>query len=148
VAALARLRRLCLALPQAEERRTWDCATFRVRARIFAMHVAWAGEAVWCKAPPGVQAMLVEVAPERFFVPPYVGCRGWIGVRLDRATDWRELAELIERSWRMTAPKRLAAGPLSPPAPVGRPAKEPATTRPTSRRSAAPPGAKVGVHRP
>ena len=109
MAALARLRRLCLALPEAEERRTWDCATFRVRDRIFAMHVADAGEAVWCKAPPGVQYMLVEVAPERFFVPPYVGHNGWIGVRLDRFTDWRELADLIDRSWRMTAPKRLLA---------------------------------------
>jgi hypothetical protein len=109
VAALPRLRRLCLALPQAEERRTWDCATFRVRGRIFAMHVADTGEGVWCKAPPGVQQLLVEVAPERFFVPPYVGRNGWIGVRLNGATDWHELADLIERSWRMTAPKRLAA---------------------------------------
>ena len=109
MAALSRLRRLCLALPQAEERRTWVCATFRVRGRIFAMHVAEGGEAVWCKAPPGVQSMLVEAAPDRFFVPPYVGRNGWIGVRLDRSTDWRELADLIGRSWRMTAPKRLAA---------------------------------------
>ena len=107
--ALPRLRRLCLALPEAEERRTWDCATFRVRDRIFAMHVVERVEAVWCKAPAGVQAMLVEVAPERFFVPPYVGRNGWIGIRLDRSTDWRELADLIERSWRMTAPRRLAA---------------------------------------
>ena len=147
MAALARLRHLCLALPHAEERLTWDCATFRVCARIFAMHVAEAGEAVWCKAPPGVQAMLVEVAPERFFVPPYFGCRGWIGVRLDRITDWRELAELIERSWRMTAPKRLVAEPLSPPAPVGRPAKGLATTRPTTRRSATQPGSRATVPR-
>jgi hypothetical protein len=109
MAVLVRLRRLCLALPEAEERRTWDCATFRVRGRIFAMHVAEPGEAVWCKAPPGVQPMLVEVAPERFFVPPYVGRNGWIGIRLDRATDWHELADLIGRSWRMTAPKHLAA---------------------------------------
>jgi len=109
LAALPRLRRLCLALPEAEERRTWDCATFRVRGRIFAMHVAEQVEAVWCKAPAGVQAMLVEVAPERFFVPPYVGRNGWIGIRLDRSTDWRELADLIERSWRMTAPRRLLA---------------------------------------
>jgi hypothetical protein len=109
VACLPRLRRLCLALPEAEERPTWDCATFRVRGRIFAMHVTDGTESVWCKAPPGVQAMLVEAAPERFFRPPYVGRHGWIGVRLGRATDWAELDSLIARSWRMTAPKRLAA---------------------------------------
>jgi hypothetical protein len=114
VAALPRLRRLCLALPEAEERLTWDCATFRVRGRIFAMHVTDGAEAVWCKAPPGVQTMLVEAAPGCFFVPPYVGRNGWIGVRLGRGTDWVELAGLVERSWCMTAPKRLAAARAQP----------------------------------
>ncbi len=65
--------------------------------------------ALWCKAPRGVQEMLVEAAPERFFRPPYVGHKGWIGVVLDAATDWAEVAALVRRSWRMTAPKRLAA---------------------------------------
>lgn len=126
MAALARPRHLCVALPEAEARRTWDCATCRVRDCIFAMHVADAGEAVWCKAPPGVQSMLVEVAPDRFFVPPYVGHNDWIGIRLDRATDWHELSDLIGRSWRLTAPKRLAAPArassrgISPRVPTGR----------------------------
>ena len=107
MAALFRLRRLCLGLPEAAELLTWGCATFRVRGRIFAMHVADQAEAVWCKAPPGVQSLLVEVASDRFFVPPYVGRHGWIGIRLDHSTDWRELSDLIERSWRMTAPRHL-----------------------------------------
>jgi predicted DNA-binding protein (MmcQ/YjbR family) len=63
----------------------------------------------WFKAPPGLQEILVGGAPERFFVPPYVGHHGWIGAYLDVAQDWEELADLIEESYRMTAPKRLAA---------------------------------------
>ncbi len=61
------------------------------------------------QGPPGVQAILVGAAPERFFVPPYVGHRGWIGFRLDGGPDWAEVEALLRRSYRMTAPKRLAA---------------------------------------
>jgi len=113
--AIARLRKICLALPQVEERETWGIATWRIRDRIFCM---WSTTdtpeaALWCKAPPGIQGMLVEAAPERFFVPPYVGHKGWIGVRLDGGPDWSpdwdEVANLVKRSYRMTAPKRLAA---------------------------------------
>jgi hypothetical protein len=104
---LERLRAICLALPEAAEKTTWDIPTFRIRDKIFAM--AHDPRTVWCKAPHGVQAILVEAAPDRFFVPPYVGHRGWIGFHLDRTTDWAEVAALIRRSYRMTAPKRLAA---------------------------------------
>lgn len=109
---LARLRTICLALPEAEERETWGDATFRVRAKIFAMGrggTATTG-AVWCKARPGVQAMLVAADPTRFFVPRYVGHNGWIGVHLSPATDWEELEDFIVESYRMTAPKRLTSG--------------------------------------
>jgi hypothetical protein len=102
---LDRLRAICLALPEAAEKTTWDVPTFRVRDKIFAM--AHDPGTVWCKAPPGVQAILVEAAPDRFFVPPYVGPKGWIGFHLDHATDWAEVAALVRRSYRMTAPKRL-----------------------------------------
>jgi hypothetical protein len=105
--ALDRLRAICLALPEAVEKETWDIPTFRIRDKIFAM--AHDPKEVWCKAPPGVQAILIGAAPERFFAPPYVGPKGWIGVRLDRGTDWPEVEALIRRSYRMTAPKRLAA---------------------------------------
>jgi hypothetical protein len=103
---LTRLRRICLALPEAAEKATWDIPTFRIRDKIFAM--AHDPGTMWCKAPRGVQAILIGAAPERFFSPPYVGHRGWIGLRLDRGTDWREVEALIRRSYRMTAPKKLA----------------------------------------
>ena len=105
-----RLRAICLALPEAAEKEAWGDPTFRVRERIFAMRKRGDGRvSLWCKAPPGAQAVLVGADPERFFVPPYVGHKGWIGVRLDAGPDWGEVAALVERSYRMTAPKRLAA---------------------------------------
>jgi predicted DNA-binding protein (MmcQ/YjbR family) len=110
VEPLERLRAICLALPEAVERETWGEATFRVREKIFAMGGTSNGQAkVSCKAPPGLQAALVEAAPARFFVPAYVGPKGWVGVYLGDGTDWDELADLIEESYRMTAPKRVAA---------------------------------------
>jgi len=83
---LARLRKICLALPEAVEKQTREIPTFRIRDKIFAM--AHDPGAVWCEAPRGVQAILAGAAPERFFVPPYVGPKGWIGFHLDRDTDW------------------------------------------------------------
>lgn len=107
---IARLRALCMALPEAEERETWDIPTFRVRDKIFAMaHPDKGRPSVWMKAPRGTQAILTEAAPDRFFSPPYVGHKGWIGVWLDVEPDWDEMRALVERSWRMTAPKKLAA---------------------------------------
>jgi hypothetical protein len=104
---LDRLRIICLALPEAIEKTTWEIPTFRVRGKIFAM--AHDPGTVWCKAPRGVQTILVEAAPDRFFVPPYVGHKGWIGFRLNVTTDWDEVSALIQRSYRMTAPRKLAA---------------------------------------
>jgi hypothetical protein len=109
---LDRLRAICLALPQAEERETWECPTFRVRDKIFAMLVEDEDDrpGLWCKAPPGSQTHLVGADPERFFVPPYVGHKGWVGMHLNRRVAWREVAVVVERSYRMTAPKRLLRG--------------------------------------
>jgi predicted DNA-binding protein (MmcQ/YjbR family) len=104
-----RLRAICLALPEAEERETWGAPTFRVRDRIFAMERHDDGRpSLWCKAPPGSQAVLVGADPERFFVPPYVGPKGWVGMRLDGGADWEEVVGLVRRSYRLVAPKRLA----------------------------------------
>jgi predicted DNA-binding protein (MmcQ/YjbR family) len=104
------LRAICLALPEAVEQETWGDATFRVRGKIFAMVRRDDGRAsFWCKAPPGSQAILVEADAARFFVPPYVGHKGWVGMRIDDGPDWAEVALLVRRSYRMTAPKRLAA---------------------------------------
>lgn len=109
-----RLRRLCLALPETTERLSHGEPTFFVRdKRVFVTvadrhHDDRAG--FWCAAAPGVQASLVDAEPERFFVPPYVGGRGWLGVRLDVPdVDWAEVAELVEDAYRAVAPKRLVA---------------------------------------
>src|SRR3954471_9049792 len=91
--ALRRIRAVCLPLPEVTERRSHGAPTFFVRGkRSFAMvltnHHGDGRFAIWCAAPEGEQRLLVEAAPERFFVPPYVGVRGWLGVRLDRRPDW------------------------------------------------------------
>lgn len=105
-----RLRRICLALPEAAEKEAWGDPTFRVKDKIFAMEKRGDGRvSVWCKAPPGSQEVLVGADPERFFRPPYVGSRGWIGIRLDSGPDWNEVETLVTRSYRLIAPKRLAA---------------------------------------
>ena len=112
---LARLRKVCLALPEAHEVEAWGEPTFRVRNKLFAMYAApnnhhGAGRpAVWCKAAPGNQALMVRAEPERYFVPPYVGPSGWVGVWLDRNPDWSEVKGLMIDSYRLVAPKRLAA---------------------------------------
>ncbi len=111
---LGRVREICLALPETTEKLTWDTVpTFRVRDKIFAQYEAnHHGDgrvSLWCKAPPGIQDILVGSDPAQFFVPPYVGHHGWIGVRLNVAVDWDEVSDLIHESYRMTAPNRLSA---------------------------------------
>ncbi|MBW3591729.1 MAG: MmcQ/YjbR family DNA-binding protein [Actinobacteria bacterium] len=68
-----------------------------------------AGAEVWFKGEPGAQEAMVSSEPECYFVPPYVGSKGWIGARLEAIADWDEVAELITDSYRLIAPKRLAA---------------------------------------
>lgn len=105
----ARLRKICLALPEATEKEAWGDPTFRVRDKIFAMEKRGDGRvSIWCKAPPGSQATLVGADPKTFFVPPYVGSKGWIGMRLDDKPDWDEVAAVARRSYVLTAPKKLA----------------------------------------
>src|SRR3954451_25474254 len=97
---LDRLRALCLALPEVTERNSHgDPASF-IRGKrsfiTFADHHHDDRLAFWCAAPPGAQAMLLEAAPERFFRPPYVGHRGWLGMYLDVPVDWDEIAGIVE----------------------------------------------------
>ncbi len=107
---LDRLRAICLAFPEATEQEAWGDPTFRVRNKIFAMQKVGDGRrSAWLKAPLGAQDLLVGADPERFFVPPYVGHHGWVGVRMDVPVDWDELADILEDGYRMTAPKRLAS---------------------------------------
>ena len=112
---LPRLRKLCLSLPEAREVEAWGEPTFRVKT-VFAMyagaknHHGAGRSSVWVKAHQANQELLVRAAPEQFFVPPYVGPSGWIGVYLDGPeTDWDHLTELLWDAWRMSAPEKLTA---------------------------------------
>ena len=109
---LERIRELCLALPETSERLSHGAPTFFVRGkRAFLMvltnHHGDGRFAVWCAAPEGVQGMLVEADPDKFFVPPYVGHRGWLGVRLDKGLDWNEIAGIAEDAYAEIAPAGL-----------------------------------------
>jgi hypothetical protein len=111
---LARMRKICLSLPETTERLSHGEHTFFVRdKKTFVMfddnHHESGRLAVWCAAPAGAQAAMVEEDPERFFVPPYVGHRGWLGVRLDVRVDWDEIAAIVEDAYRVIAPKTLVA---------------------------------------
>lgn len=111
---LERLRALCLALPEVVERPSHGSPAWFVRGRkTVAMfvdnHHGDGNLGMWCPAPPGVQAEVVEAEPGRFFVPPYVGHRGWIGVRLDVEPDWSEVDRILADAYRQVAPKRLVA---------------------------------------
>ena len=110
-AALERLRALALALPGASEKLAWGEPTFRVGERLFAMVSTAEGRlSVWVKAPEGAQEMLIEAAPERFFRPPYVGHKGWVGLRLDApgGPDWEEVAFNLARSHGLVAAGRTS----------------------------------------
>jgi hypothetical protein len=110
--ALERVRRVCDALPETNERPSHGSPAFFIRdKKAFAMflddHHGDGRLALWCAAPDGMQHALVEGAPAHYFVPPYVGHRGWVGVRLDRDLDWEEIAGVLEDAWLTVAPKRL-----------------------------------------
>ena len=111
---LDKARRICLALPEAVEQEAWGEPTFRVRKKMFAMFVGagnhhGAGrDALWCNAPLGVQEHLVRSGPEKYFVPPYVGVKGWIGIVLDECDDSEVEAQVVQ-SYCMVAPKKLQA---------------------------------------
>ena len=112
--ALKRVRAICLALPETNERASHGSPAFFVRDRkTLAMfldnHHGDGRLAIWCPAPAGVQAELVRQEPHRFFVPAYVGHRGWVGVRLDVDVDWDEVADIVEDAYRLVAPKKLVA---------------------------------------
>lgn len=111
---VARLRAICLALPEANERVSHGEPTwFAGKGRVFAMldnhHHGAAHLSVWLPAPAGVQQALVEEDVERFFRPPYVGTSGWVGVVLDTKPDWAMVAALVEGAYRQVAHRRLVA---------------------------------------
>ncbi len=111
---LDRVRAHCLALPEVQERLSHGAPAWFVRGKtLFVMHLDdHHGDgrlALWCAAPPGMQAALAQGEPEHYFVPPYVGHRGWIGVRLDSGLGWNEVAGAIEDAYCAVAPEALVA---------------------------------------
>jgi hypothetical protein len=121
VDVLERLRVICLGFPEVTERLSHGTPNWFVREK--SVFVTYWGDGhhgntfphLWCAAPPGVQQELIDTEPQRFFRPPYVGGRGWLGVRLDVELDWQEIAGICEEAYRAIAPPRLVAL-LPPPA--------------------------------
>lgn len=108
--ALSRIRRICLALPETNERLSHGAPTFFIREkRAFLMfhdnHHDDGRLAIWCAALDGAQETLTEASPDQYFVPPYVGHRGWLGVRLDRTPDWDEVAGVVEDAYAAVEPE-------------------------------------------
>ncbi len=107
----ARVRAICLALPQATERPSHGSPAFFAGKQFVMLwpdgHHDHDFAHLWCAAPAGACEALLATSPERFFRPPYVGSRGWVGVRLDGDVDWSEVAELCEEAYRTVAPARL-----------------------------------------
>jgi hypothetical protein len=110
---LTSLRRLCLALPETTERLSHGETNWFVRGKktfvMYADHHHDDRLGFWCPAPPGAQEELVRTETERFYRPPYVGHRGWLGVRLDVDVDWDEISRIVVEAYRMVAPKALVA---------------------------------------
>lgn len=108
---MERLRAICLALPETSEKVAWGEPTWRVKGKLFAQldnhHHGADHLAVWLPAPLGEQESLVFLDPQRFFRPPYVGPRGWVGVRIDRGPDWKLVTSLVKQAYREVAPPRL-----------------------------------------
>ena len=113
--ALTRLRKICLALPGAKETISHGAPTFWSPKRTFAMfadarnHHGGGRHAVWLLAAPGRQERMVRTAPDRFFVPPYVGVSGWFGVWLDDVCNWEELAEILKSAHQLAVEKSRPA---------------------------------------
>src|ERR1035441_7652628 len=110
---LARLMKICLALPEARQEAASRHATFLVRKEVFAYylndHHGDGIVSVCCKVLPGDNEVLVAAHPARFYMPAYIGPRGWVALRLDvGGLDWNEVAELVVGSYKLIAPKRLA----------------------------------------
>jgi predicted DNA-binding protein (MmcQ/YjbR family) len=107
------VRAACLWLPEAEEFMSHGAPNFRVRGKTFATYVVnHHGDgrvALWLTAPPGSQELHTRAQPNHFFIPPYVGPRGWLGVNLDRGLKWQRIAELIREGYEKVAPAALRA---------------------------------------
>ena len=110
---IERLRKICLALPEATEKEAWSEPTWRVKGKMFAQmddyHHGSPHCAVWLPSTIEAQEALIAADPKRFFRPAYVGHKGWVGVVLDTGPDWAVVAELVRDAYRRVAPAKLAA---------------------------------------
>jgi len=111
---LARVRKICLSLPETRERASHGAPSFFIRDKVCFVnymddHHDDGRLALWCACAPGMREGLVKAEPEHYFVPPYVGVRGWIGVRLDRGIDWDDVERVIREAYLAVAPKKIAA---------------------------------------
>ena len=109
---IERVRRICLALPETWEKISHGEPTWFVGTKVFAMfsnnHHHDGHIAVTVPAAIGIQEMLIKKAPKKFYCPPYVGCRGWVGIEVDRISD-KELTLHIKEAWKLIAPRKLQA---------------------------------------
>lgn len=109
---LTRVRRICLSFPGTHEVEAWGEPTFRVKNKLFAMyasagtHHSQGHPSIWVKSTPVNQQFMVHDKPKRYFMPPYVGTSGWVGVRLDGRVNWKELEEVLRDAYDLIAPKR------------------------------------------
>ena len=121
---IERLRRTCLALPEAWEKVSHGEPTFWVGTRMFASfanaasHHGAGRHAVWCKATHATQDLLIARSPERYFKPPYAGPSGWIGIHLDGKPDWNEVTDRLRHAYESVAPTRLRRGGDGPAGPA------------------------------
>jgi phosphoribosylglycinamide formyltransferase-1 len=111
---LARMTKICLGFPEAEREIHGSHAIFKVRKKVFAYYLDnHHGDGIVglnCKALPGDNVELIKSDPARFYMPAYIGSKGWVGFRLDAGKiDWEEVQEMLTYSYRHTAPKTLAA---------------------------------------
>ncbi|HZF24672.1 MAG TPA: MmcQ/YjbR family DNA-binding protein [Steroidobacteraceae bacterium] len=106
------VREVCLSFPEAEEYLSHGSPNFRVRGKTFATYVVnHHGDgriALWLNAPPGSQEQHTRAAAKHFFVPPYVGPRGWLGVQLDKGLSWQHIAALVREAYEKVAPRALS----------------------------------------
>jgi predicted DNA-binding protein (MmcQ/YjbR family) len=135
---LDRVRKICLALPEAHEVEAWGEPTFRVRNKLFAMYSAHgnhhgSGRAgIWVKSTHVNQDLLLQSDRQRFFSPPYVGPSGWIGIFLDDRPDWQIVADIVRDGYLLTAPRKIAAA-LDAPGVADKPGKARAGKKPRAK---------------
>jgi predicted DNA-binding protein (MmcQ/YjbR family) len=112
---LEQLRTICLEFPEAHEVEAWGEPTFRVKNKLFAMYASWdthhggGRPSVWVKSTHVNQDLLVRLQPARFFVPPYVGPSGWVGIYLDKRPSWKTIGDILRDAYLLIAPKKTRA---------------------------------------